>query len=98
MKIPFVGKSLWFTQNDNGVKQRFLDCFLKILDKKRKKWRELLPDQYSREILNRPIIQKTLHFRIDSNAFVRGYLKLGEEPSFGEFHCICFENANLHAY
>jgi hypothetical protein len=28
------------------VKQRFLDCFLKILDKKRKKWRELLPDQY----------------------------------------------------
>jgi hypothetical protein len=28
-------------QNNNGVKQRFLDCFLKILDKKRKKWREL---------------------------------------------------------
>jgi hypothetical protein len=34
-------------QNNNGVKQRFLDCFLKILDKKRKKWRELLPDQYT---------------------------------------------------
>jgi hypothetical protein len=34
-------------QNNNGVKQRFLDCFLKILDKKRNKWRELLPDQYS---------------------------------------------------
>jgi hypothetical protein len=34
-------------QNNNGVKQRFLDCFLKILDKKRKKWRELLPDQYA---------------------------------------------------
>jgi hypothetical protein len=34
MKIPFVGKSLWFMQNNNGVKQRFLDCFLKILDKK----------------------------------------------------------------
>ena len=34
-------------QNKNGVKQRFLDCFLKILDKKRKKWRELLPDQYA---------------------------------------------------
>ena len=33
-------------QNNNGVKERFLDCFLKILDKKRKKWRELLPDQY----------------------------------------------------
>jgi hypothetical protein len=32
-------------QNNNGVKQRFLDCFLKILDKKRKKWRELPPDQ-----------------------------------------------------
>jgi hypothetical protein len=47
MKIHFVGKSLWFMQNNNGVKQRFLDCFLKILDKKRKKWRELLPDQYS---------------------------------------------------
>ena len=46
MKIHFVGKSLWFMQNNNGVKQRFLDCFLKILDKKRKKWRELLPDQY----------------------------------------------------
>jgi hypothetical protein len=45
MKINFVGKSLWFMQNNNGVKQRFLDCFLKILDKKRKKWRELLPDQ-----------------------------------------------------
>jgi hypothetical protein len=44
MKIPFVGKSLWFMQNNNGVKQRFLDCFLKILDKKRKKWRELLPE------------------------------------------------------
>jgi hypothetical protein len=28
-------------QNNNGVKQRFLDCFLKILDKKRKRWREL---------------------------------------------------------
>ena len=46
MKMYFVGKSLWFMQNNNGVKQRFLDCFLKILDKKRKKWRELLPDQY----------------------------------------------------
>jgi hypothetical protein len=34
MKIHFVGKSLWFMQNNNGVKQRFLDCFLKILDKK----------------------------------------------------------------
>jgi hypothetical protein len=22
MKIPFVGKSLWFMQNDNGVKQQ----------------------------------------------------------------------------
>ena len=33
-------------QNNNGVKQRFLDCFLKILDKKRNKWRELLPDQW----------------------------------------------------
>jgi hypothetical protein len=43
MKIHFVGKSLWVMQNNNGVKQRFLDCFLKILDKKRKKWRELLP-------------------------------------------------------
>jgi uncharacterized membrane protein len=37
MEIPLVGKSLWFMQNNNGVKQRFLDCFLKILDKKRKK-------------------------------------------------------------
>jgi hypothetical protein len=45
MKIHFVGKSLWVMQNNNGVKQRFLDCFLKILDKKRKKWRELLPEQ-----------------------------------------------------
>jgi hypothetical protein len=27
------------------AKQTFLDCFLKILDKKRKKWREL--DQYA---------------------------------------------------
>jgi len=34
MKIHFVGKSLWFMQNNN------------VLDKKRKKWRELLPDQY----------------------------------------------------
>ena len=33
-------------QNYNGVKQRFLACFLKILVKKRKKWRELLADQY----------------------------------------------------
>ena len=33
-------------QTNNGVKQRFLDCFLKLLDKKRKKWRELLLDQY----------------------------------------------------
>jgi hypothetical protein len=32
-------------QNSNGVKQMFLDCFLKILDKKRKKLGELLPDQ-----------------------------------------------------
>ena len=47
MKIHFLGKSLWFMQNDNGVKQRFLNCFLKILDKKRNKWRELLPDQYT---------------------------------------------------
>ena len=46
MKIHFVGKSLWFMQTNNGVKQRFLDCFLKLLDKKRKKWRELLLDQY----------------------------------------------------
>ena len=30
------------------MKQRFLDCFLKLLDKKRKKWRELLPDQYAK--------------------------------------------------
>ena len=37
MKIHFVSKSLWFMQNNNGVKQRYLDCFLKILDKKRKK-------------------------------------------------------------
>jgi hypothetical protein len=29
-----------------GHKQRFFHCFLKILDKKGKKWRELLPDQY----------------------------------------------------
>jgi hypothetical protein len=45
MKIHFVGKALWVMQNNNGVKQRFLGCFLKILDKKRKKWRELLPEQ-----------------------------------------------------
>ena len=32
MKIHFVGKSLWVMQNNNGVKQRFLACFLKILD------------------------------------------------------------------
>ena len=37
MEIHFVGKSLWFMQNNNGVKQGFLDCFLKLLDKKRKK-------------------------------------------------------------
>jgi hypothetical protein len=46
MKIHFVGKSLWFMQNNNGVKQRFLACFLKILDKKRKKRGELFADQY----------------------------------------------------
>jgi hypothetical protein len=50
MKIYFVGKSLWFMQNNNGVKQRFLDCFLEILDKKRNTWRELLPDQYSQQL------------------------------------------------
>jgi hypothetical protein len=33
MKIHFVGKSLWVMHNNNGVKQRFLACFLKILDK-----------------------------------------------------------------
>ena len=46
MKIHFVGKSFWVMPNSNGVKQRLLVCFLKILDKKRKKWRELLADQY----------------------------------------------------
>jgi hypothetical protein len=61
MKIQFVGKSLWFMQNNNGVKQKFLDCFLKILDKKRKKWRELLPVQYLTkfEISCPDIIHKT---------------------------------------
>jgi hypothetical protein len=29
-------------------------------------------------LLKSTIIQKTMHFRIDSNGFVRGYLKLGE--------------------
>jgi hypothetical protein len=45
MKIDFVGKSLWFMQNNNEVKQRFLDCFLKILDikKKRKKMARTTP-------------------------------------------------------
>ena len=33
-------------QNNYGVKKRFLACFLKILDKKRKKWRQVLSDQY----------------------------------------------------
>jgi hypothetical protein len=33
MKINFVGKSLWVMHNNNGVKQRCLACFLKILDK-----------------------------------------------------------------
>jgi hypothetical protein len=60
MKFHFVGKSLWYMQNNNGVKQRFLDCFLKILDKKRKKWRELLPGQYGAsfkiELLNHALI------------------------------------------
>jgi hypothetical protein len=28
-------------QNNYGVKKRFLACFLKILDKKRKKWRQV---------------------------------------------------------
>jgi hypothetical protein len=28
--------------------------------------------------LKSTIIQKTMHFRIDNNAFVRGYLILGE--------------------
>ena len=42
MKIHFVGKSLWVMQNNNG----FFACFLKILDKKRKKLQELLTDQY----------------------------------------------------
>jgi hypothetical protein len=36
-------------QNNNGVKQRFLGCFLKILGKK---WRELLPDQYMDEFIS----------------------------------------------
>ena len=30
-------------QNNNGVKQRFLDCFLKLLDKKRKKMARTTP-------------------------------------------------------
>jgi hypothetical protein len=45
MKIHFGGKSLWVMPNSNGVKQRFLACFLKILDKK---WRELLADRRNR--------------------------------------------------
>jgi hypothetical protein len=43
-------------QNNNGVKQSFLACFLKILDKKRKKWRELLADQYLYNQIFNPVV------------------------------------------
>jgi hypothetical protein len=54
-------------QNNNGVKQRFLDCFLKILDKKRKKWRELLPDQYMDEFISNHLPHNQILQPLSSN-------------------------------
>jgi hypothetical protein len=53
MKIHFVGKSLWVMHNNNGVKQTFLACFLKILDKNVKNGKNysLTSTRYYRHVL-----------------------------------------------
>ena len=79
-------------QNNNGMKQRFLNCFLKILDKKRKNWRELLPDQYH---LSERKKKPPAYYVFYNQSFKQGFVLLLYINPWFKLECVIAEKKTL---